>query len=349
MGSSHLTADTLAALVQRRLPPDGIADALRHLESCSDCRANAAAHAGDPGAVRAALTGEDVEHLDLDADLIPYVDGAARPDQIEIVESHVEDCATCRAELDDLLALRGSKPRRSLRWLAIAASFAIAALLAGAFFMTREMSPQATPQAISSPAIGIPTPVEDANPEWTRLVTATLSNGRLPFPSDLASLHGTSDALRSSTAAGVDRVAPAGVVIDEPRPEFSWPPRGESFVVLVFDGETEVARSDALRGSHWKPQRDLRRGRTYSWQVEATTGAETDYIPAPPAPPAMFRIAGEEDHRAIAEALRARPEDHILHAALYARAGLRAEALASLRAAGTNVDARRLLEAHENP
>ncbi len=347
MGHAHLDDDTLAGLAERRLPPDRIAGALQHLEACSACRARAAAYAPPAGDVRGAFVDVALEHLD-DEDLIAYVDGVARPDQIEIVETHVEDCALCRARRDDLLALRPPRPR-DLRWIAIAASILLVAVLLAIFGMTRRQPheiPQVTPQLTSLPEPPAPPPTADAHPEWTRLVAETVRSGQLPFPAVLATLAGETDRVRGTgTQNDGERVTPAGVVLDTPRPEFHWTAEGGSPVVVIYDGETEIARNPPLRTGSWTPAHDLPRGRTYAWQLEITKNGEIDYVPSPPA---LFRIASEEEHRQIEEAHRARPADHLLHAVLYARAGLRAEALASLRMAD-NPDARKILVRYDKP
>lgn len=173
-------------------------------------------------------------------------------------------------------------------------------------------------------------------------------SGRLPSSPD-PGLTAPDDILRgSSSGHAAERVAPAGRIVEETRPEFSWTPRpGSTYVVAVFRDEVEVARSPLLHEPRWRPAQTLRRGNTYIWQVETTKDGTTDIIPSPPAPQSMFAILGEAEHADLVAARRAHPRDRLLHAVLFARYGMRDEARASLReaAAAGDADAARILAA----
>jgi hypothetical protein len=232
-------------------------------------------------------------------------------------------------------------PRR--KWLWVAA--AVAAAIAIAFLVTLVRWPTAPPgqrtPVVRKPAPPpprrapervAPAPPAYARAEWAQLVAGVLAAGQLPFPSDLAILRGGLEPVRGEAPGPTTTLVPAGIVIDETRPAFSWPPRaGATYVVSIFDGDREVAHSEPLTTRAWTPPRALPRGRTYTWQVEAKTAGGIEVLPAPPAPPARFRIVGAGEHAELEAARAAHPDDHLLLAALYARAGLEAEAKEQLR------------------
>jgi hypothetical protein len=135
------------------------------------------------------------------------------------------------------------------------------------------------------------------------------------------------------------------VVLVTDRPRFRWHAGGARAVVSIFDGPRRVARSGLLNVSEWTPDSPLPRGRTYQWQVELRNGTP-HIVPAPPDPPAAFRVMDEPSLQELSAALRERPDDHLLLAVLYARAGARSDAakeLAAYRAAHANDAAARQL------
>ncbi|HYI10802.1 MAG TPA: hypothetical protein VEK57_17210 [Thermoanaerobaculia bacterium] len=367
MSDSHVTRETLTRLRQHELQPQELTDALRHIGTCSAC-ALLAAPAIDAADLHAAITTPEVGHLDPLGQLIPYVDRALDTADREIVESHLQDCAMCRAEVDDLRALAGRKAMR--RWtertartarpaadrgrlLALAAAIVVVAFLIAVFFRTRPAGvtpPLQRPEVRGT--VPVPPPVQPAppprptNPRWERLVADAVVRGRLPYPADLAELDPPPDVLRGTEGSAKAELSPAGVVIDETRPELRWEGReGAAYVAWIYEGETEIARSGRLTAPRWRPGRALPRGRTYTWQVEVEQNGATVILPAPPAPAAMFRILTDEQSSEIRSARAQQPDDHLLHAVLFARNGQRAEAEAALRraAAAGNADAKAML------
>lgn len=337
----HLEKEMLGRLARRELAPSEIAAVLRHAGTCPDC-ARLASRELDAEADRLqAMLARDAEasaHPDHE-ELVAFVDGALGAAEREIVESHLDDCARCSTDVGDLVALRATKPRRS-RWRIILTA-AAAAVIAAVLILLRSddpVTPPAPKTAPPRPAVtetttttARPAPVVEkpryAKREWERLVTAAIATGVLPFPKDFAL---EPDVLRGPDEGAKGKLHPSGIYVDETRPRFTWPARdGATYVVSVFSGEEEIAHSEPLTSTSWTPSRALTRGRTYIWQVEATSGDVREILPAPPAPPAMFRIVSARDHEELVLARREHPEDHALHAVLAARAGLREEALAS--------------------
>jgi len=152
------------------------------------------------------------------------------------------------------------------------------------------------------------------------------------MPAALAALQLAPDVLRAGSAGEAGRLAPVRTIVETTRPQFRWTPAaGETYVVSIFEEETLVAESGVLDESHWEPMTDLPRGRVYQWELEVRSGGDAHTIPAPPAPPALFRVL---DEAASAELQRARAlhgGDPLLLGVLYARCGLREDAERELR------------------
>jgi hypothetical protein len=241
----------------------------------------------------------------------------------EMIESHLDDCASCR---DRIAEMRRSRRRL---WAYVAATVVVAAVLTFVLPALRERRQGARPLRVE-PASAAP-PMSSAqsrygDPQWDRLVADALRSGRLPFPPVVEALRVVDDVPRGEEGDRV-RVAPAGVVTDDPRPRFSWPREaGATSIVFVFDGEQEIARSELLRRSEWTPQLDLPRGCVLAWQVEIARNGKKTIVPAPPSPPAFFQIITEEQQREIARAKQLHGDDPLLLAVLHARSGMREKA-----------------------
>jgi hypothetical protein len=137
------------------------------------------------------------------------------------------------------------------------------------------------------------------------------------------------------------------MIVETTRPRFEWPAEsGAAYVVSVLDGTEIVAESPRLTQSSWQPAKNLPRGRSYQWQVEVFRGGGKRILPAPPAPPALFRVLDAKAHAELEAARAAHPRDALLLGVLYARHGLRAEAERELARVETE-DGRRLLQSFE--
>lgn len=339
----HLTAEMRQRLASDELRGRELIEALRHVGTCAPCAAGGEALQELEAEALRTFDGPVApdEHLDFDRQLVPYVEGRLDAADLEIVESHMDDCAMCRAEADDLAAAIERGTRRP--WvlpLGIAAMLGALAFLGTLLVREQAPAPPAAPPAVATVEPPRPTtpPVRRPRAEWLRLVDTAVAARALAFPSDLADLAPPAEDLRGSSGPADSGLAPAGIVVRDLRPRLTWPARsGASYVVTIFAHDEEQARSEVLRTAQWTPARPLERGVTYVWVVEIREGDATSRIPVPPAPPAMFRTTTEGDERAIGDALAGWPDDHLLHAVLFARAGLRdeaGEALRKARAAG---------------
>lgn len=310
MREPHVTAEVLDRFARGDLDDARLSEVLNHLENCEECaRAGQHRMASDLAALHAAWTSEPVA------------------------------------------------PRRSTLVWTLAAAAAIAIVAALLLVPKERPSPRTPGRAIVIPtAKPIPSPPsatdvapesQYADPRWGGLVARALESGRLPFPRDLGELSAPADTVRGGTGP-VEHIAPTGIVVEDVRPAFTWPAReGGTYTVFVFADDREVIQSPKLKGPQWTPDRDLPRGRTLTWQVEVTGVGKFETIPSPPSPPAMFRIANESDHRDLTLARERHGDDNLLMAVLYARSGMRVEALKALRRAATDNEAAKRILHHE--
>ncbi len=358
---SHLEEETFARLERGELDAAEINVVLAHVRACPRCAKRIAA---ERGAERAAALLDSLDepecHLDLDEEMIPYVDGALDAAGVEIVESHLDDCVMCRAEVDDLRAGRpdfspaGRAEARPTRWgwLAVAAAVIIA-LIAVLIAIARRPREDARPVIVRTTTSAVPPEVAVhgyERPEWTALVDRTLNDGRLPVSPEQLALQREAAVLRGNGTAAEGAVSPAGVFVEATRPTFIWPSTlGGSYTVFVYAGDAEIANSGPVRHAQWTPARPLARGRTYSWQVETRSGGTKTLLPQPVA--ARFRILGTAEHDELEAARAAHPDDPLLLATLAARAGLVKEARAELDKLASSSDprVRRLVAQEASP
>jgi hypothetical protein len=347
--SNHLPRATIEALRRRQLPPGELPAALRHLGECDECRLLASPAVDDDARVRAALDQpDDDRHLDLDTEIIPFVDGTADEATRELVEEHMQECALCRRELDELRSVRREmgRPSRSRGWRMLAVAAAIIAVIAAliAFLLSRP-EPAApmrrervqSPGPVQSPPKPVPprtapSPERYERAEWQALVDDALSRASLPASATAASIALPRQPLRGPGGEDDFGLSPIGVLVEADRPAFTWTAAdGATYVVSVYEEDEEIANSGAIERPSWKPVRPLRRGRTYVWQVKVRQGNRISILPSPPMPQAMFHILGEDALRELAAARTAHPDDHLLLAVLSARHGLAADARRHLR------------------
>jgi hypothetical protein len=298
------------------------------------------------------------------ADLDRVRRGAASAEETAAVGRHVRECAECEALAAQRLAIgdsvrafeaafaiegdeaevREMPPRR--RVVALGAGAAAAAVAALFFLIPRppgsRPAPQPVVRAVPPPAVVPRAP--QPRPEWDALLAETRTTGRLPFPGDIRELA-TPDTFRGKAGEeAMNAMWPVATAIDDERPELRWRAvEGARYVVTVTSRGTVLARSDALAMPRWRVPVALRRGALIRWQVRVERGGTASILPAPPAPPAIFRVIPAEEHEQIARAKAERPGDHLLIGLLHARAGMVEEARRELRASRDPL-APRLLE-----
>ncbi|HJQ40896.1 MAG TPA: hypothetical protein VKB93_27475 [Thermoanaerobaculia bacterium] len=264
-------------------------------------------------AIREQIEGDlEERHPDLELELFPYAAGSLRD---EAIEAHLQTCVRCA---DDVRDLRPVRRRSPVPYLAAAA--AVAAMAITALLLMREPSPRSAVEIPRPPAVvRVPAAAPD---EWAPLLRAARAGEMPSMPAVLRQMTQEGESLRGGSTAAESH-APAGVVVETQQPHFTWSANAdERSVVSIFAGSEEVMRSGTIRGGRWTPQRPLRRGVTYSWEVRIETGDSARIVPSPPSPPASFHVLGADAHAELERARATRGNDHLLLALLYARAGL---------------------------
>ncbi len=168
-------------------------------------------------------------------------------------------------------------------------------------------------------------------PDVQARVRAALDGGDLALPADIAALAGRRETLVGASRAPAFRIiAPAGIAVATDRPTFAWEPLGggdDYWVTIVDDLGQPIGPPIEARGPVLVLLQSLPRGRDYTWQVSATRGGTRVMVPAPPAPPARFRVLDKATADRLAAVERAHPESHVLLGLLYLQAGAGLESL----------------------
>jgi hypothetical protein len=129
-------------------------------------------------------------------------------------------------------------------------------------------------------------------------------------------------------------IGPAGKVIIEQRPAFSWRALSgaTNYVVGVFDANFNlVAHSPPLSKIKWTVDVPLQRGQVYSWEVTATKDGKEIKAPVAPAPSAEFKLLEADKMNTLSKLKQQKPVSHLALGLTYARFGLVNEAEAEFR------------------
>jgi len=286
-------------------------------------------------------------------ELSRFLHGGLRADRVAAVARHLQECQRCtdRAMPPERLTRASESLQRGLAtpaarrwpWFAAAAAAAVIVVL-----LVARAPRRTTPAEVLSPVSQNTTTTAERQPspvraDWQSAVDDALRSGTILMPAELADLQLEADPERALSQQTSIRLAPAGAIVESTRPSFRWTGSpGMTYVVTIFDGRNVAAESPLLREAQWQPGRGLRRGRVYQWQVEVRGDGVTTILPEPPAPPALFRILDAASHEELESARAAHSGDSLLLGVLYARRGLRAEALQELRKT-RSAEAQRLL------
>jgi len=265
--------------------------------------------------------GDEPPHLTYE-ELEAWLDGRAGSIDRELAEGHLELCARCRVEAEDLRIVRESLAPRSRAWWIAAAAAVLIAIL-GITFAQRPapVKPPAAPveqHAETPPAPSQPVP----------------SPRKLVKPAIVTALVHTSGVLRG--AGGQNGFAlnePVATVVLDTRPQFRWTatPGAGAYTVAVADRETGAgAAGGETQSTFWRPASPLRRGRTYTWQVTAHVGRERRTMPRPTDAEALFHVATEQTAREV-EAVP--PDQHLERGIALAERGVLDDAERELRLA----------------
>lgn len=178
---------------------------------------------------------------------------------------------------------------------------------------------------------------EGLPPDLLQSIKRMLRTERVPHVAGAAELKGGRSTLLGEGEDGAPfrLLSPVGKVVLSNRPSFTWQPLAgaSSYTVTVVDARlNEVMTSGPLTKTSWRPAKPLLNGDTYSWQVKAVRDGVQVVSPKLPSPPARFKLLGKGRVAELERSRKAYANSHLALAVLYARAGLRDEAGAELRA-----------------
>ena len=290
-----------------------------------------------------ALQGDVAGHPGHDV-LEAYVEGRLTDDQRAAIDRLAARSSIVAEDIADLRAIQDAIAHRPVvarnrRWVPVAAVAALAASLLVAVWIARPVRVQAPVRVVKQL-----TPREEA------AVRLALTSGRITLPDSLALLRPGEGTLLGKAAPAAFRVqSPVGTAVIETRPLFTWDDAAaEAYTVAVFDQNfSEVARG-RVTGTSWRPEVDLARDATYSWQVTAHRGSQNITEPQPPRPEARFRVVDVTTVNEVDELRRRLDNQPLSLGVLLAERGLIADARVALMRAQSMPEtadaARRLLE-----
>jgi Putative zinc-finger len=347
----HLSPDQLEKYRTGKLAGADLMAADDHIAVCPECRNHLSRPLVLESRWRAVAQGilltaaPETPHVSYEQ-LSHYVDGAATPVEAAQLELHIRDCATCRAEMEDLrrfvqeLKVR-TMPRRSRIYFVLAA--VAAALVIGAFlFWPHRSEPQlAISLQDGASVLGLDKEghlsAPASIPESDRQALATvLRDGTLAVSTQESLRRNRSVLLGpSSDPNKFHLTSPVGEMVLATTPEFRWQrlDGAQSYRVEVFDSNYRVVlKSPELTEVSWSPVQPLERDRVYVWQVTARRQGSSFRTPQPPDPEARFQILGAPQADALERTRNISPPSHLLLAIRFANAGLCRDALGEIGA-----------------
>jgi hypothetical protein len=350
----HPTNPQLETYLRRMLNPDETYAVGQHLATCDECRIRLQ----QQPEVRASLDWLQAElRMEQDALHLSYemaVEIAGGAPAAEDVAMHLEACADCRADVDELRALRNelarspaaavatSPPKRTLpfyqrvEWQ-IAAALLVAAGLGAYVLKVRQPAETSLRVKLKDDGgmVAIDSQGRLVTPhpypaEYLAAVSRTVDRGTLDIPAEYSGAGAKREQLLGPAHAQptFELNGPVGIAVESMTPTFRWQalPNATSYSVAVYGrGYQRAVESGGLRETEWTPGTPLARDASYTWTVTATIAGKRVLAPIPPAAEARFRVISEGEATAIDKTRQGFPDAHLLLAVMYARMGLTPE------------------------
>jgi hypothetical protein len=353
MKVDHLTEEELRQYRRRTMPSPALLEADDHLARCSECRRSL--ERVEPGAASdvalwRALTGAETagqQHVSHE-ELVAFVENDWSITDRSRVTAHLEGCAECRADSEDLSRFRAeledrpkpdriAKIRRRPAWFIPVWVGAAAVILVGIFVGLRfdqgtgEPQPNVIAQLTdaggairldSSGQLVTPAPLEAAD---AAKIKDALINRRIE-PAAVLTQFASPPGQLLGRPTGPSRsalVAPVATAVASDQPVLRWRPFGDGqYMISIYDARYQkVAQSPSLRQTEWRPDHPLPRGSIYTWQVMADSKHGPLRDPVPPEPEARFEVLQQSEADQLEKAQREHPGSHLLLGILYAQAG----------------------------
>lgn len=337
----HPTLDERLRIGNGLAAASEIEDYAEHLGRCPECEA---LHFESIGFTQGARALRNVfeeaepfeEHL-AQEELVRYAAGDFRGLDLDGIQAHLNACEPCRGEVSGHRQWIATiaQPRHSRTRFAVIAAVAASAGVGILLTVWNARKPDLVPDPrVRTPpaAVTVDRPHEN---EWDAMKADVRRTGVLPLPRDIRAFSAEDVVRGAPPKRARRRVSPSSTTVMETNPTLRWPSvAGSSAIVSVLSGRDLVAQSPPLSASEWQVTPNLERGRIYRWQVLVQRGDESVLMPAPPAPPALFRVLDDSDVATVERARSQKAGDHLLLAVVYARAGLTEAARDELDAFG---------------
>jgi hypothetical protein len=327
--SDHIHFAQLEAYRRGALDPSEFLAVDDHLAECPNCRARAAQDAISIRQLRSSFETPEAPHCS-EAEIEEYAEGRLSSPR---ALSHLQDCARCREDGEDLRSFvqqgRVITPRPGRNWWPMAAAAAIAVLIAGAFLVRFPREPARHPAA---------TLASRALPEYAvKLRDDAVRAGRIAVPPSIAALQEKTETQLTAGAGPQSTLeTPVATATLSSRPEFRWNPvpHADWYQVSIFDQQLRpVQSSGRLRETAWVPDDDLNEGQVYLWELTIFVGGKRFTAPRPPTPQARFMVLPAGERARLADLAARFPEEHVLLGVQYGQAGALADARRELTAA----------------
>jgi hypothetical protein len=335
----HLTDAELREFTGGSLMADDLLRADDHLSACDRCRARAIGLSDAARQIDELHSRLNTRRHLTDEELQLFVQRRLPADGNNTVVAHLQGCATCATQLEELRSWAEAPDAGSSRtaqrfpnvrwgWLGVAAAILLAVLIPVAIWQARSGRQPTSPSILGLEALA---------PADQERVRSALNAGAATLPDFMSDVTTSREVLMGPSAMRgdtFDLVAPIGTATVSDRPRFEWQPfeHAQGYTVAVFDEQSSVvSRSAIVAETHWIPNAPLARGRTYVWQVAAHRAGDTITAPAAPAPAAKFHVI-DASSAAVLERMEAeRPQAHLLLGILNMQAGVREMATSHLR------------------
>jgi hypothetical protein len=357
----HLTDRQLADYRGRHLSAAELLQIDDHLSGCGECRVRVASEGELRAALRTVPPAEHLSYEQLEA-LVDGKMSAAQAEAVRIHAAACRVCSDELRDLESFRNQLGDEPlenrERKRRWLPIfQAPWLGRSDLVPAHKRVPQVSRSRTTWVLAAAAVAlvvlavtlerrfasspaVPSPQLAGNssalsqtiaalPENDRAaVLEAVSNQRVGKPDAIAELGGREETLlgQSQSAERFDVVTPVGEVVIDTRPVFRWQALtgATEYSVAIFDANLNPMQSSPpLQKTEWTPDRALKRGQLYEWQVRANLpGGKSVTAPSPPSPEAKFKVLDQEKTDAVAQFQASHPKAHLVLGIWCANAGM---------------------------
>lgn len=327
----HLSSDQLKAFGAGDLPAPDFLACDEHLAGCDACRAAFAEMLHGDRSLSSLIQSFDQEaeeHLTYEQVRLLAEGKLSSSDALD----HVKECSLCAAEVQDLkvfieettIAPRNETRAQSWLYGAIAAAILIAVSVVGmGHFSTgahREIA-SGQPAAVKFLPPVLPS-------EYQALLAQTSASGRLPNPHDgIVAAHDETLLGTQSAAPSFRLLSPVNVTIMSDKPVFLWEPTHATgttvtYSVAVYDRSyRKVAESGPITTTQWQVEAPLKRGGLYSWSLTVHSSHAIVRIPVPPQSEVLFKVMELKTENQLQSDQEKYGDNHLLMAALFARAG----------------------------